>query len=410
MNITFCKNCFYSTKHPLGLTIDDTSGICSGCLVHNEKYQINWEHKFNKLKKIVKEYKSKKNFYDCIVPVTGSQDSFFILYTVKKLGLNPLLVSYNHYFNTDIGIKNLSNLKTTFDCDLLTLNVNPKKVKKITKHTLINYGNMYWPAIAGKTVFPVQIAHKYKIPLIIWGAHQGLEQVGMFSHNHEVEMSRWYRKNHDLFGVEAEDIIKTDGLVTEGDIIEYLYPDDKDLNAIGVRGVYLGNYIKWDVKSQQELMVSKFKYQSIPFRRTIDTYDYSDCFNYMNIHDLLKLYKHGYSKVTDHMTREIRYNRVTKQQGLKIIKKYENKKPQFTSLFSKWLNIDERSLDFVLNRFRSKNYWKKTDINKWRFNGWSSQNKNKKDDLNLYKKLIFKNNNKINEKRYITVGKGWPPK
>ena len=123
MNITFCKNCFYSTKHPLGLTIDDTSGICSGCLVHNEKYQINWEHKFNKLKKIVKEYKSKKNFYDCIVPVTGSQDSFFILYTVKKLGLNPLLVSYNHYFNTDIGIKNLSNLKTTFDCDLLTLNV-----------------------------------------------------------------------------------------------------------------------------------------------------------------------------------------------------------------------------------------------------------------------------------------------
>ena len=210
--------------------------------------------------------------------------------------------------------------------------------------------------------------------------------------------------------MEAEDIIKTDGLVTEGDIIEYLYPDDKDLNAIGVRGVYLGNYIKWDVKSQQELMVSKFKYQSIPFRRTIDTYDYSDCFNYMNIHDLLKLYKHGYSKVTDHMTREIRYNRVTKQQGLRIIKKYENKKPQFTSLFSKWLNIDERSLDFVLNRFRSKNYWKKTDINKWRFNGWSSQNKNKKDDLNLYKKLIFKNNNKINEKRYITVGKGWPPK
>ena len=60
-------------------------------------------------------------------------------------------------------------------------------------------GNFYWPVIAGSTVFPVQIASKYKIPLIIWGAHQGLEQVGMFSHTNEVEMTRRYREDHDLF-------------------------------------------------------------------------------------------------------------------------------------------------------------------------------------------------------------------
>ena len=121
MEIKFCKNCFYSTQHPLGLTIDQNTGICSGCLIHKEKYKINWIEKLSKLKKIVKEYKSKNNFYDCIVPVSGANDSFYILYLVKQLGLNPLLVSYNHYFNTDIGIKNLANLKTIFDCDLLTL-------------------------------------------------------------------------------------------------------------------------------------------------------------------------------------------------------------------------------------------------------------------------------------------------
>ena len=36
-------------------------------------------------------------------------------------------------------------------------------------------------------MFPVQTAVRYKIPLIIWGAHQGLEQTGQFSHHHEVE-------------------------------------------------------------------------------------------------------------------------------------------------------------------------------------------------------------------------------
>jgi len=340
--------------------------------------------------------------------VSGANDSFYILYLVKQLGLNPLLVSYNHYFNTDIGIKNLANLKTIFDCDLLTLNVSPKKVKKITKHTLVNYGNMYWPAIAGKTVFPIQIACKYKIPLIIWGAHQGLEQVGMFSHNHEVEMSRWYRKNHDLFGIEAEDLIKTDGLVKEEDVIEYLYPDEKDLNSIGVRGIYLGNYIKWDVKSQHERMVKKFKYKSISFQRTIDAYDHVDCFNYMNIHDLLKIYKHGYSKITDHVTREIRYNRISRFQGLQVIKKYEIKKPEFISLFSKWLDIDTDSLIFLLNRFRNKNYWKKVDINEWIFNGWSKKISIKNENQKLSKKLTFNHNSAISFKQYITVGKGWP--
>lgn len=408
MEIKFCKNCFYSTQHPLGLTIDQNTGICSGCLIHKEKYQINWNEKLSKLKKIVKEYKSKNNFYDCIVPVSGANDSFYILYLVKQLGLNPLLVSYNHYFNTDVGIKNLANLKTIFDCDLLTLNVSPKKVKKITKHTLVNYGNMYWPAIAGKTVFPIQIACKYKIPLIVWGAHQGLEQVGMFSHNHEVEMSRWYRKNHDLFGIEAEDLIKTDGLVKEEDVIEYLYPDEKDLNSIGVRGIYLGNYIKWDVKSQHERMVKKFKYKSISFQRTIDAYDHVDCFNYMNIHDLLKIYKHGYSKITDHVTREIRYNRISRFQGLQVIKKYEIKKPEFISLFSKWLDIDTDSLIFLLNRFRNKNYWKKVDINEWIFNGWSKKISIKNENQKLSKKLTFDHNSAISFKQYITVGKGWP--
>ena len=46
--------------------------------------------RFKKLEKIVKPYKSKKGEnYDCIVPVTGANDSYFIVHIVKnKLGLN----------------------------------------------------------------------------------------------------------------------------------------------------------------------------------------------------------------------------------------------------------------------------------------------------------------------------------
>ena len=112
--------------------------------------------------------------------------------------MKPLLVSYNKLFNSSVGIENLANLRVQFDCDFIQKNINPEIAKKITRRTLYKYGNPYWHCIAGETVFPVQIAVQLKIPLIIWGAHQGLEQVGMYSHLDNVEMTRRYRHDHDL--------------------------------------------------------------------------------------------------------------------------------------------------------------------------------------------------------------------
>ena len=203
-NIISCKRCLYTNKHPLGLTIDE-EGICSGCRIHEEKDNLDWEERLDLLKSIIKPYKSKsKSNYDCIVPVTGGNDSYFIVHVVKNiLKLNPLLVTHNKYFNTPLGIRNLSNLRIKFDCDIIIQNVNMNSVKKITKETLRRFGNIYWPCMAGQTVFPVKTAINYKIPLIIWGAHQGLEQVGMYSHLNQVEMNRRYRKEHDLMGFEA---------------------------------------------------------------------------------------------------------------------------------------------------------------------------------------------------------------
>ena len=81
-----------------------------------EKNYLNWNSRIKKLKDIVKRYKSKsRKNYDCIVPISCANDSHFIVYIVKEvLKLNPLLVHYNKYFNTPLGIKNIANLKICF--------------------------------------------------------------------------------------------------------------------------------------------------------------------------------------------------------------------------------------------------------------------------------------------------------
>ena len=110
-DIRFCKRCLYGTTHPLGLTLD-AEGICSGCRVHEEKDRLDWAKRWRKLETIVEPYRSRSGAtYDCIVPVTGANDSYFIVHLVKeRLGLNPLLVTYNKYFNTPLGIRNLGHL------------------------------------------------------------------------------------------------------------------------------------------------------------------------------------------------------------------------------------------------------------------------------------------------------------
>jgi len=329
----------------------DTQGICSGCRIHEEKDSLDWQDRWTKLERLVTEYKSHdKRNYDCIVPITGGQDSYYILHLVKeKLGLNPLLVTYNKYWNTPVGIKNLANLRIRFNCDIVIQNVNPVSVKNITRTTLRKLGSLYWHCIAGQSVFPVQTAVRYKIPLIIWGAHQGLEQVGMFSHEHEVEMTRRYRKDHDLMGYEADDLLSTFDTLSESDIWQYRYPDDHDLNSVGVRGIYLGNYVRWDPKAQHELMIEKHNYQIATFSRTFDCYDYVDCHHYMHLHDEIKMLKTGFSKVTDHACREIRHGRLTRKKGVDLVSYYQQQPISYNDLFFDWLGINKKGLEFILS-------------------------------------------------------------
>lgn len=355
-----CRRCLYTTLHPLGLVID-REGICSGCRVHEEKDLLNWDERWKKLEKIVQGFRRRSGSnYDCVVPVSGARDSFFIVHTVKKrLGLNPLLVTYNKHYNTAVGIRNLARLRTAMDCDLFTKVVDPERVKKITRATFRRWGSIYWHCLAGQTVFPVQIAVKMKIPLIIWGHHQGLDQVGMFSHLDEVEMSRRHRRNHDLFGQEAEALVSENDFLRPEDAQPFRYPHDEEIAAVGVRGIYLGNFIRWDTKTQHETMMHSYAYEAVGQTRTFDTYNDVDCWLHSDLHDYIKWVKWGFGRATDHAVRELRFGRLSRDEAVRLAAQYEGRKAAHLELFLEWLGMTRNGFEFILERHRSKLIWQK---------------------------------------------------
>ena len=361
-----CTRCLYTSNHPLHLTFDK-EGVCSGCRIHEEKDYLDWSAREKKLTATLQNYRSQsgKN-YDCIIPVSGARDSHFIVHTIKNVyGMNPLLVTYNKQYNTDVGVRNLANLRVRFDCDIMTLTVNPETVKKITRCSLRRFGSIYWHCIAGQTVYPVQIAAKLKVPLIVWGAHQGVDQVGMFSHLDEVEMTRKYRKEHDLMGFEAEDLDDDLDNITEEDVMPFRYPDNRELEQVGVRGIYLNNYIRWDSRAQHEQMIRDYNYETAPQTRTFDTYHDVDCWNYSDVHDYIKWLKHGYGKVVDHACREIRLRRMSREQGIELVKQYQTREPRHLSLFLDWLGITENAFHYIVDQHRDLQIWHRDENWAW---------------------------------------------
>jgi len=303
-----CPNCLYPISHPFGLEFNGS--FCTGCQTHNEKYSIEWAGRELLLEEKIKSAKKRRRTYDCVVPVVGDAEDYYVVSTVLARGLAPLVVCVNDYFKNDIGWHNLHNLITKFDVDSVVFNPDLHTYKELIRTSLRKFDHVLLPFLQLHTSFPVHLAYSRRIPLIIWGQNQAVEQVGKFSHNDRVEMSRWGRREHDLFGVEIEELTGTGAQVFDRDLNYYRYPSIRGLGQRKLSGLYLSNFMPWDPLRQNAAMVD---FGFIPEHNagSFDVYERAGSSVYYQIHDLLKLKRVGYRKISDHVAREVRHGRIT---------------------------------------------------------------------------------------------------
>lgn len=362
----YCVRCLKPANDPLYISFDE-HGVCSGCRVHEEKDVLDWAERHERLLRVVEPYRDKSGFnYDCIVPVSNIGDAYFVVHYVKTvLEMNPLLVHYNGSYNTQTGIRNLSRLWTKLDCDHIKLSCDPGLLRRVTRASLKLRGSMYWHCLAGAQTFPVRMAVRMRIPLIIWGVNGWLDQVGKFSHLDEVEMSLRARREHGMMNLEADELLTAEEGVGVRDLANFSYPSDEELAAVGVRGIYLGNYLRWDAKTQHELMIDTYGYETTLQSRTFDTYEDVGCLHSAGLHDWIKYLKWGFGKVSDHASREIRLRRLTREDGIQLVHRYQQVQPADLDVFLEWIDMTQSQLIGHIDRFRDPRIWGK-DLNGWR--------------------------------------------
>lgn len=359
-NIQFCKKCVFPSIGVITSSITP-DGECTGCKVSDEKKIIDWDKRFTQLKKLIKK---QKNNYDCLIPVSGGKDSYFQTHIIKNvLKLNPLLVTYNSNNYSKEGMDNLLNMREAFGVDHIFFTSSIDTIKKLNRLGMEFHGDMNWHGHAGILTYPIIVAVKFKIPFVIWGEHGWIEVSGMHSNDDFIEFSKRERKELGTHNLDWYDFLRVSNRygekLSKENLLPYMYPSDEEIEKINLRGIYLGNYIKWDPIKNTKLMVKKygFKLSKKKFQRTYRRASNLDDIHENGLHDYMKYIKFGYGRCTDHASKDIRSGDLSRKKGVKLVKKMDHIISNDLKRWLKYVNWSEEKFFKVADTFRDPSVW-----------------------------------------------------
>lgn len=365
----YCTKCVYPESKP-DLFFKD--GICSACLNFEVRKSINWKEREQSFKELFSHLKKQNNSYDCIIPVSGGKDSHYQVIKALEYGLRPLCVNATTDDLSVLGRYNLDNI-TKLGVDLLEVNTNKKVRKKISKYALETVGDISWAEHATIFTVPFRIAKQLNIPFIIYGENPQNEYGGpddKISENYFFD-ENWLQEFGGLNGLRITDLVEKN-ICTKEELFWYSYPprNHKINDDLTTKAVYLGYYFDWDGYNNA-LLAKKhgFKWNT----KNVEGvgYKYENLDNYQTgIHDLFKYLKFGFGRATDLVCNHIRRGRITRESGIRHIKKYDGeyftKRNGNTYLDKKFenilLNIDISlpEFDILCKQFTNKNLFKIT--------------------------------------------------
>jgi N-acetyl sugar amidotransferase len=322
----------------------DKEGVCATCRqIEYKQQKIDWVAREAELKKIFDDHRG-KGVYDCITTFSGGKDSTFQVYTlVRKYGMRPLVVSFDHGFYRPQTLENNERTIKKLGVDYIKFKSDWRVVKKLMRESLIRKGDIMWHSHCGIYAYPMHMAVLHKIPLIVWG--EPSSEYSSYRGYDEEEVFDEKRFNRMInLGINAEDMVGfLDGSVTMRDLWPYSYPKLADLRAIKYRSLSLGNYIPWDTRTQSELIRKELGWQGSPVEGIpYDRYWYEKVEDALQgVNDYLKWIKRGMSRMTHLASIDIRNGRMTRDEALKLIEEYEGYRPASLDVFLKVIDMSE---------------------------------------------------------------------
>jgi N-acetyl sugar amidotransferase len=356
--VLYCKHCTVSNQRPR-ITFDE-NGVCSACNYGvYKRSQVDWAQRERELRALCDRHRRSDGRFDVIVPCSGGKDGSFVAHQLKaKYGMNPLCVTWAPLLPTEIGRKNLDAfIAAGFNHVMGT--PNPVVTRRLTQLSFAHLGDPFQPFIYGQTNFPLHMAVKYDVPLIMYGENGEVEYGGDMKNAFKPTRDIADHDGHYFSGLPPE--FWADHGVSLADLHPFRAPRTEQVRANKTEIHFLGYYTFWDPQENfyycaehtgftpntERSEGTYSKYASLDDR--IDGYHY-----------YLGYIKFGIGRTTSDTAHEIRDHKITREEGVALVKRYDGEFPQkYFRTFLDYCDITEEQFHAVVDSWRSPHIWQK---------------------------------------------------
>jgi len=357
--VRFCTKCTMSNQRPR-ITFDE-NGVCSACnFSEHKKNEINWNEREKELQDLCDCHRKNDGSYDVIVPCSGGKDGGFVAHLLKyKYSMNPLTVTWSPHLYTEIGRDNLDRFIRVGGFDNILGSVNGKVHRKMSHLAFLHLGDNFQPFIYGQTNFPLKVAVQNDISLIMYGENGEVEYGG--------NMKNAYKPTRDIndhddhyFSGKPPEFWEEHG-VSKEELFPYHPPKYSKIMENKTEIHFMSYYKYWDPQENFYYCVENtgFKPNNERSEGTYSKYasldDKTD-----GQHYYLSYIKFGIGRATNDTAHEIRDDKITREEGKLLVKKYDGEFPKkYFKETLDYLNIDEGLFWEVIDSWRSPHLWKR---------------------------------------------------
>lgn len=356
--VTYCKRCLMPNTRPrIGF---DNEGVCNACRHAEDKWKnVGWEARGKDFLQLLETYRSKDGSWDCIVPWSGGKDSSSIAYRLKfEFGMNPLLVTFSPQVPNEVGNHNREAL---IQCgfDHIFFRPDQKVHRRLSKRFFVERGNHKVAWDAGVNTIPVQVAVKFRIPLIFYAEHGESEYGGKVLKEEAKKLRDFTEVIEHQIGDDPRNW--SDDEICAKDLNPYIYPEIGEVKRVGIKALYFAYFFKWSSYENYLYIKDKFDFHTCPAGRTEGTFTDFDSLDDKsdNLYYYMQYIKFGFGRAVRDASRMIQNRQLTRQEGLELARKYDH---EFPALYFKdmieYLQLTEKEFYDIVDKHRNPEIWK----------------------------------------------------
>lgn len=336
-NIKYCSRCCMPETEE-GYN-ENEYGMCRICQSSEQKMHIDWTKRRRMLEEIVGKCKAQAGSnYDCMVPISGGKDSSFQLYVLTKVfNMKVLAVTYSHNWFSKTGWYNLTRALKEFNVDHIIYTPNRSLINRLAKRSLDMIGDACWSCHAGVGAFPLHIASKYGLPVVIYG-ESAAEATQRSDYNEEkFEYDKSYYTQHSA--KKTPDEMICDSLASK-DMFMYQLPSDKEYEDAKIKMLHLGDFIFWDDERQMEFIRDTYGWSETDLENSYKGYQSAECIM-PGVHDFTCYLKRGWGKASVQASADVRNGILTRDEGFKLANTVDSQRPEVLDYYLKITGMDE---------------------------------------------------------------------